>query len=379
MRQFLDLMQEIISDGHDHPDRTGVGRRSIISKELSFDLSDGKLPMVTTRKINFPVIVRELIWFIRGSSNVQELRDLGVKFWDQWAVSEQSIKDFIQKYVAKDEELDEEFINALTQELSNRYKDSIGPLYGPSWRNLPLREVNRFWPSLNIDFKDIPSDCIDLYTKQYEEIKFIYQGKLEAGDDGIPTEFPSIEDFCKHMYAERIDQLNNLVLNLRDRPWSSRHVVSAWIPEYIPFEGLSPEENVLLGKGALAPCHAFFQCFVSPPKEKGGKLRLSLKLTQRSADVPVGVTVNIPQYSLLCHLLAHVLGYEADRFIWSGGDVHIYSNQADGVLEQLKREPLDTPTININPNLKSIFDLKEEDVELIGYNHHPHISFPVAK
>lgn len=376
MRQFLDLMQEIIDDGHDHSDRTGVGRRSIISKELTFDLSDNKLPMVTTRKINFPVIIRELIWFIRGSSNVQELHDLGVKFWDQWAVTEQSIKDFIEKYLGSTE--DEVILNSLTQELERQYKGSIGPLYGPSWRNIPLKKVHKLWPSLNIPYEDIASDARELFSKQYEEIRFMMQGKFE-GENGEQQEFPSLETFSQHMYSEYVDQLNNLILGLRDRPWSSRHVVSAWIPEYIPFETLSPEENVLLGKAALAPCHAFFQCFVSPPKEKGGKPRLSLKLTQRSADVPVGVTVNIPQYSLLTHLLAHILGYEADKFIWSGGDVHIYANQSEGVIEQLKREPYPTPTIKINPDLKSIYELKESDVELIGYEHHPHIAYPIAK
>jgi thymidylate synthase len=173
----------------------------------------------------------------------------------------------------------------------------------------------------------------------------------------------------------RIDQLGNLIYNLKTNPYSSRHVISAWIPQWIPHESLSFVDNIKLGKGALAPCHVLQQYFVK--KDPDGTLKLSLLMYQRSADVPVGLPYNIAQYSLLLHMVAQVVGMVADEFIWSGGDTHIYLNQLGKVDEQTSRTPYAFPKLILNKDIKSIFNFKYDDIEIKDYVSHPAISYPV--
>ena len=210
MKQYLDILQEIVDEGYAHEDRTGVGRISIIGKQLRFDLSLG-FPLVTTRKVFTKALIEEMLWFIRGSTDNKELNDKGVKIWDHWALKEEHLQNFKEKFEGNTtvdvEELVEEGASLV---------DTIGPMYGYVWRN-----------SLT-----------------------------------------------------GVDQLQLLIDNLKKRPYSSRHVVTAWIPELVPNEDFSPQENIIMGAGSLAPCHAMFQCFVKKPVD-GKKPKLSLLMYQR--------------------------------------------------------------------------------------------------
>ncbi len=218
MKQYLDLLQEIVDQGYSHEDRTGVGRISIIGKQLRFDLSKG-FPLVTTRKIFTKALIEEMLWFIRGSTNVRELQTAGVKIWDHWTLEQSHIEAFKEKYMNFSKALNTEVVESIMSQIGVGLEGSIGPMYGYIWRNS----------------------------------------------------------------STGVDQLLQLIDNLKERPYSSRHVVTAWIPEFIPDETLTPQENIVLGKGALAPCHMMFQCFVSKPKGDE-KPKLSLMMLQRSPN-----------------------------------------------------------------------------------------------
>lgn len=361
MKQYIENFRKIYEHGTDRTDRTGVGRRSIFGVDMRFDLNDG-FPLVTTRFIPSRVVVQETLFFIAGMTNVQYLIDNKANIWKPWAVKESDIDAFVQKHGKDDQALKD----ILKTDLMERHLNSIGPMYGAMWRNAPQDKVHTLWPV--VDLSDIPSDKLRVYKREYDELKFLHGDQMDM----------TFEHFAQQSYRHTVDQLNDLVINLKKRPFSSRHVVTAWVPAFIPFEELSPQENVLLERGALAPCHMSFQCFVSPPKVEGGKLRLSLKMEQRSLDYPVGGNFNIAQYSLLLAMLAHVTDMEAYEFIWSTGDTHIYLDQLPLVEEQLSREPLALPTLWLNPEVKSLFDFKAQDIEIRNYVHHPHIAYPVA-
>jgi thymidylate synthase len=263
MKQYHDCLQRICDEGIDHSDRTGVGRRSIFGTQDRYKMADG-FPLVTSRKIFTKAIVHELLWFIKGSFNAQELKDQGVKIWDLWMVTEDDIMAFAAKYAPEDEEM-----QAMMREAFKENKlGTIGMMYGAMWRNAPQSIVHTLWPDVLVS--DMPSDKLAEWTKEYEELKFVSK-----------EEIPSFEQFIKIKYYSTVDQLNDLVNGLKKRPYSSRHVVTAWIPSHVPFETLSPQENVLMERGALAACHAMFQCFVYPPKDEASKPRLSLMMTIR--------------------------------------------------------------------------------------------------
>ncbi|MBT2265812.1 thymidylate synthase [Rhodococcus erythropolis] len=259
---YEDLLRLVMETGTAKSDRTGTGTRSIFGHQMRFDLADG-FPLVTTKKVHLKSIVNELLWFLRGDSNVAWLHEHGVSIWDEWA--------------------DE--------------NGELGPVYGVQWRS---------WPT------------------------------------------PS---------GEHIDQITQTVETLRSNPDSRRIIVSAWNVADIP-------------QMALAPCHAFFQFYVADGK-------LSCQLYQRSADMFLGVPFNIASYALLTHMMAQQAGLDVGEFVWTGGDCHIYDNHVDQVTEQLGREPLPLPTLNLNKR-DSIFDYTFEDVEIVDYQHHPAIKAPVA-
>ncbi|MGG7101331.1 thymidylate synthase [Rhodococcus sp. 24CO] len=259
---YEDLLKLVMETGTPKADRTGTGTRSIFGHQMRFDLADG-FPLVTTKKVHLKSIVNELLWFLRGDSNVAWLHEHGVSIWDEWA--------------------DE--------------NGELGPVYGVQWRS---------WPT------------------------------------------PS---------GEHIDQITQTVETLRSNPDSRRIIVSAWNVADIP-------------QMALAPCHAFFQFYVADGK-------LSCQLYQRSADMFLGVPFNIASYALLTHMMAQQAGLDVGEFIWTGGDCHIYDNHVDQVTEQLGRTPLDLPVLKLNKR-DSIFDYTFEDVEIVGYQHHPAIKAPVA-
>lgn len=365
MKQYLDDIRDILQNGFDKAnDRTGTGRRSVICRVSKYDVSDGTLPLVTTRKLYPDSVIRELLWFIKGSSCTEELRKLGVKFWDRWAVTEADIEAFIDKYM----EIDDESMRPLIETISETHLHELGPIYGPNWRNAPISNERHIHLAASID--DIPSDKLKMYEEEYRE-----QNTIGDLFDGNETE---LNAYCIQRYTQTIDQLNELVLNLKRRPYSSRHVVSAWVPEFIPCEDLSPQENVILGRGALAPCHVLFQCHVKPPMVEGGKQALNLVMYQRSNDVCVGNPYNIAQYALLLHMLAHVTDMEPDAFYHIKSDAHLYFNQIELAKEQIKREPLPLPGVWLNPEVKDLFAFTPDDIRIEGYLSHDPINYPVS-
>jgi thymidylate synthase len=276
MKQYLQLLRNILDNGVTRGDRTGTGTKSIFGAQLRFNLAEG-FPLVTTRKVFYKGVIHELLWFLAGDTNINYLTDHNVHIWDAWA--------------------DE--------------KGDLGPVYGAQWRA---------WK------------CPDGRT---------------------------------------IDQISQVIQQIRVRPDSRRHIVSAWNPAVLPDESMSPQENVRAGRAALASCHALFQFYVAEG-------RLSCLLFQRSCDSPVGLVFNVSQYALLTHLVAHQCDLQPGDFVWTGGDCHIYSNQIDGVKEQLTREPRPLPKLNIKRKPPSILDYKFEDFEILDYDPHPPIKYPVA-
>ena len=273
MRQYLDLVKHVLDNGEQKEDRTGTGTKSVFGYQMRFNLGEG-FPMVTTKKLHLKSIIYELLWFLKGDTNIKYLKENGVNIWNAWADS----------------------------------NGDLGPVYGFQWRN---------W-----------------------------------NNDGI-------------------DQISNLISNLKNNPSSRRHLISAWNPSVLPDTSKSFETNVANGKAALPPCHAFFQFHVINKK-------LSCQLYQRSADVFLGVPFNIASYSLLTLMIAQVCGLKPGDFVHTFGDAHIYSNHFEQMNLQLNREPKKLPTIKINNEIKDIFDFKFEDFVLENYNPHPHIKGKVA-
>ena len=263
MHPYEDLLRDAFEHGVHKTDRTGTGTRSVFGRQIRFDLAEG-FPLITTKRVHFKSIAIELLWFLRGESNVAFLRDNGVTIWDEWADA----------------------------------AGELGPVYGVQWRS---------WPT------------------------------------------PS---------GGQIDQLSEVIEQIRVNPDSRRLIVSAWNPADIP--------NM-----ALAPCHALFQFYVADGK-------LSCQLYQRSADMFLGVPFNIASYALLTHLIAEQTGLAVGDFIWTGGDTHIYDNHVEQVTEQLTREPFPLPTLRITRKPDSIFDYTFDDFELLDYQHHPAIRGAVA-
>lgn len=306
MKNYLNLMQQILTDGTTHPDRTGTGRRTVFGPQLRFDLNDG-FPLVTTRDVPTKPFIAELLWHISGSDDVRDLHKHGVHIWDHWAVTQ----DNIDTLVCGDK------TNAENQIYC------VGPIYGPNWRG------------------------------------------TQNKDNPDPFLKPS-------------DQLTDLLVGLKTNPWSSRHVISAWIPQYIPNEGYSPQLNVLLGKGALAPCPVMQHYMVSPPRIEGGRLRLSMKLTQRSADFAIGSCSNIAQYALLLAMIAQVVDMEPYEFIYSLGDAHLYTNHLEQARIQIQRTPQRLPTLRLNPAVTSLYDFCLEDITIDDYCPLPAIKYPIS-
>jgi thymidylate synthase len=281
MKQYIELVNHVLQHGVQKGDRTGTGTKSVFGYQMRFDLSEG-FPMVTTKKLHLKSIVHELLWFLKGETNIAYLKENGVRIWNAWA---------------------------------NENGD-LGPVYGHQWRN---------WNS------------------------------------------------------EEIDQITEIIETLKTNPNSRRMLVSAWNPSVLPDTSVSFAENVANGKVALPPCHAFFQFYVSPPTNDGGKKgKLSCQLYQRSADIFLGVPFNIASYALLTMMIAQVCDLEAGDFIHTFGDAHIYNNHFEQLELQLSRDPKPLPKMILNPEIKNIFDFTFEDFTLEGYDPHPAIKGSVA-
>ncbi len=263
MKQYHDLLQHLLDNGGKKSDRTGTGTFSVFGHQMRFDLKEG-FPLLTTKKLHTKSIIHELLWFLKGETNIAYLKENGVSIWDEWA--------------------DE--------------NGNLGPVYGYQWRS---------WPN----------------------------------PDGTQT-----------------DQITKLVEGLKKNPDGRRHIVSAWNPSFID-------------QMALPPCHCLFQFYVAEGK-------LSCQLYQRSADTFLGVPFNIASYALLTMMMAQVCGYEPGEFVWTGGDVHLYSNHVEQAQLQLSRDFRPLPQMKMNPEVKDIFDFKYEDFSLENYDPHPHIKAAVA-
>lgn len=263
MRQYLDLMRHVMETGTTKTDRTGIGTISVFGYQMRFDLVNG-FPLLTTKKMHLRSIIHELLWFLRGETNVRYLRENGVTIWDEWADAD----------------------------------GELGPIYGRQWRS---------W------------DAADGTT---------------------------------------IDQIADVVEQIRARPDSRRLIVSAWNAGEID-------------KMALPPCHCLFQFYVADG-------RLSCQLYQRSADIFLGVPFNIASYALLTQMMAQVTGLQPGEFIHTLGDAHLYLNHMEQALLQLSREPYPLPTMQLNPAVRSIFDFVYDDFQLLDYRSHPRIVAPIA-
>jgi thymidylate synthase len=263
MKTYLDLVRHVLDHGARKEDRTGTGTLSVFGYQMRFDLAE-RFPLLTTKKVHLKSVIHELLWFLRGSTNVAYLRDNGVSIWDEWADA----------------------------------RGELGPVYGYQWRS---------WPA----------------------------------PDG-----------------RHIDQVSEVLAQLRKNPDSRRLIVSAWNVADIP-------------RMALAPCHAMFQFYVAEG-------RLSCQLYQRSADVFLGVPFNIASYALLTLMVAQVAGLKPGAFVHTLGDAHLYLNHLEQAREQLRREPRTLPVMRLNPDVKDLFAFRYEDFRIEGYDPHPSIAAPIA-
>jgi thymidylate synthase len=263
MKQYHELLQHLLDHGVKKEDRTGTGTYSVFGHQMRFNLAEG-FPLMTTKKLHTRSIFHELLWFLKGDTNISYLKENGVSIWDEWA--------------------DE--------------NGNLGPVYGYQWRS---------WPN----------------------------------PDGTST-----------------DQIVNLVNGLKNNPNSRRHIVSAWNPSFIE-------------QMALPPCHCLFQFYVAEGK-------LSCQLYQRSCDTFLGVPFNIASYALLVHMIAQVCDLEVGDFVWTGGDVHLYTNHVEQAKLQLTREHRALPTLKLNPEVKDLFAFTIDDISIENYDPHPHIKAAVA-
>ncbi len=273
MRQYLDLLNLVLEKGVKKTDRTGTGTTSIFGPQLRFNLEDG-FPMLTTKKLHLKSIIHELLWFLTGNTNINYLKENGVKIWNNWADD----------------------------------NGNLGPVYGAQWRN---------W-----------------------------------NNDGI-------------------DQIKDVIEQIKTNPDSRRHIVAAWNPSVLPDTSISFSDNVANGKAALPPCHAWFQFYVADGK-------LSCQLYQRSADIFLGVPFNIASYALLTMMFAQVTRLKPGEFVHTFGDAHIYLNHMNQVNLQLSRKPKKLPVMEINPMVENIFDFKFEDFNLTGYDPDPTIKGKIS-
>ena len=390
MQQYLDIMSQILNVAEATENRTGVDRYRIFGTQTRYKSEDG-FPLDTTSKVPVKALIHELLFFIRGSTDVRELQEAGVKIWDKWAFNSETFdveqSSMFKVHAQRSGRNESELALDLAQAKQGLEKINgwIGPMYGAQWRYWPAdQNVNTpsdYYNGWEID--DFPKEYVASIVERYDEFfsKSPYpeqQGK-RAIMDGVYTDDFKYQLRLSWGQSGFVDQLAHLVYNLKKRPYEARHVVSAWNATTEPLYGISPQENITLNRGALPACHALFQCFVEPPRNGSTKKRLSLQLYQRSCDWPVGVRFNIAQYALLKDMLAHVCDMEPGDFIHSTGDTHIYADQIELAKEHITRIPYPAPKLWLNPEVKSIFDFTFDDIKFLEYDAHPTIPYPVAE
>lgn len=296
--QYLDLLKDILNQNRYKDDRTKTGTVSVFGRQMRFDLSKG-FPLLTTKKVFLKAILYELLWFLRGDSNIKYLVDNNVHIWDEWPY-----KHYYNTIKKGEKALTQpEFIQQIKDDAKFAKKwGDLGPVYGVQWRH---------W-------------------------------KKQAGKE--------------------VDQIANVIMEIKKNPTSRRLIVSAWNPAEI---------DDIVQAGGIPPCHSLFQFYVVDEK-------LSCQLYQRSGDMFLGIPFNIASYSLLLLMIAHVTGLQPGEFVHTIGDAHIYSNHVEQVQLQLSRSPRPFPTMKLNPAVKTIDDFQFDDFTLVGYDPHPPIKAPVA-
>lgn len=310
---YLQLIRDILEKGHEKTDRTGTGTKSLFGYQMRFDLSQG-FPLLTTKKVPFGLIKSELLWFLRGDTNIQYLLKHKNHIWDEWA-----FKNWVQ---------------------SSDYQ-------GPDMTDFGLR-----------------SQADPAFNEVYQAQKQIFCDRI-VNDDEFAAKFGNLGDVYGAQWrhwqtrqGETIDQIQNVIEAIQKTPDSRRLIVSAWNPEDVP-------------TSALPPCHTLFQFYVNDNK-------LSCQLYQRSGDVFLGVPFNIASYALLTSLIARQTGLEVGEFVHTLGDAHIYKNHFNQVEEQLNRTPFDAPSLWLNPAKKDIMDFEMSDIKVLDYQSGPAIKAPVA-
>ena len=373
MQQYKQTLQYVRDNGVMRGDRTGKGRHGVFSPpDEIYDLSEG-FPLTTLREISPKSMVEELLWFISGSTN---LSDLPSKFfWKKWVPTNEDAELYAESIGVESDKLSEE---------QRQRVGTIGNLYGCSWRNAPA-PVGNLLPIRKM--KDLPKSLIRQFVETDEDghpkvtvQKLIEFLDTDGADDTVSdAELKAcIRGNIINEYWKTYDQLNELVYKIKTTPNSSRLRVSAYLTDYMAFEEFTPQENVMDGRACLTPCHTFFQCYVHPSEQEGGRGKLDLKLTLTSSDVPVGRIYNIAQYALLCSMLAQVCGLQPGRLIISTGDAHIYADQFDAVDTILSREPNPLPQLWLNPSITDIFNFTVADIDICDYHPHPAVGVPVA-
>jgi thymidylate synthase len=276
MKQFIELLKDVMENGTIKGDRTGTGVRSVFGRQIRHNLADG-FPLLTTKKLHLRSIIHELLWFLNGDTNTKYLNENGVTIWDEWATED----------------------------------GELGPIYGNQWTAWPTRD------------------------------------------------------------GKTINQIDAVINAIKNNPDSRRILFHGWNVEYLPDEGVSPQENVKNGKMALPPCHMVYQFYVANGK-------LSSQLFLRSSDIFLGLAYNIVSLATITHMIAQQCDLEPHEIVISFGDLHAYSNHENQIQEQLSREPRKLPELKILRKPDSIYDYKFEDFEIIGYDPHPHIKAPIA-
>lgn len=310
---YLQLIRDILEKDHEKSDRTGTGTKSLFGYQMRFNLAEG-FPLLTTKKVPFGLIKSELLWFLRGDTNIRFLLEHNNHIWDEWA---------FKNWVESDE------------------------YHGPDMTNFGLRAQED-----------------DNFNKVYQDEKKKFCQKI-VEDQEFANKFGNLGDVYGAQWrhwqtrnGETIDQIKDVIETIKNNPDSRRMIVTAWNPEDVPLS-------------ALPPCHTLFQFYVNDGK-------LSCQLYQRSADVFLGVPFNIASYALLTHMIARETGLEVGEFVHTLGDAHIYLNHLDQVNEQLQRKPNDAPTLWLNPEKKNIMDFEMEDIKVKNYHSHSAIKAPVA-
>lgn len=310
---YLQLIRDILEKGHEKSDRTGTGTKSLFGYQMRFNLAEG-FPLLTTKKVPFGLIKSELLWFLRGDTNIRFLLEHNNHIWDEWA---------FKNWVESDE------------------------YHGPDMTNFGLRAQED-----------------DNFNKVYQDEKKKFCQKI-VEDQEFANKFGNLGDVYGAQWrhwqtrnGETIDQIKDVIETIKNNPDSRRMIVTAWNPEDVPLS-------------ALPPCHTLFQFYVNDGK-------LSCQLYQRSADVFLGVPFNIASYALLTHMIARETGLEVGEFVHTLGDAHIYLNHLDQVNEQLQRKSNDAPTLWLNPEKKNIMDFEMEDIKVKNYHSHSAIKAPVA-